>query len=501
MQINMQSTGRSLAKNTIWNSIDKFSGIGIQMLCTFCMARFLTPSDYGLIGMLSIFIEISNTLIQSGLGSALIREKFLSREDYSTVFWFNLVVSSVLYAVLYVAAPFIADFYQQEQLTAICRVSFLVLPISALSIVQNTKFQRDLNFKKLSLISLSTSILASFIAICAAFYFRNVWAIVLQMLVSNILRSSFLWLASDMRPNFSFSMGVFVKYFKFSKNILLSSIIGAIFNNINNLLIGRFYTPADLGYYAQADKMKGVTSYNTSQVIQSVTYPLLSKVNNDGIDLKIMYKKIILTTLLFVSIIVVLFMTIACDAFEVLMGSSQWRTSGIYFMILGLNSLLIPLHSINQNILLVKGNSRTLLWLEICRRIIMIIILLVVVNFSVYFFAAGLSIYSFLLLFLNLHFCGKPINYTLSEQLRDITPILCKQVIVFIIGLCLNFLFSGINVYIRMIVVLSIGIIIEFVLFRKNKYLLMTVSLLPKNKVTNLLKRCLSVTNRMGKYN
>lgn len=489
----MQSTGKTLAKNTIWSSVERFSGIGIQLLCTFCMARFLAPADYGLIGMLSIFIELSNALIQSGLGSALIRESHVTKTDYSTVFWFNLLVSIILYAFMFLLAPYVASFYHQEQLGIISKVALLVLPISALSIIQSTKLQKELNFKKLSIVSLISSVIASVVAICAAFYLRNVWAIVIQMIVSNILRTTLLWLLTDMYPNFSFSTSSFNKYFGFSKNLLLSSIIGSIFNNLNNLLIGRFYTPADLGYYAQADKMKGIVSYNTSQVIQSVTFPLLSKVNNEGEDIKLFYKKIIQTTLLFVSTVVVLFMTISCDVFQVLMGSELWRTSGIYFMILGVNAMLFPLHSINQNILLVKGSSDTLLKLEIVRRIIMIAILLVVVNYSVYYFAAGLSIYSFLLLFLNLYYCGQPINYTLSEQLSDVFPILIKQALVFFIGLLFNNLLETIDIYLRISLVLLMGIFAELTLFRKNEYLLLSLSLLPQNRFTKLVRRILII--------
>ena len=225
----------------------------------------------------------------------------------------------------------------------------------------------------------------------------------------------FLWLTTDFVPVLKFSFSSLKKYFSFSKNIMLSAIIGTIFNNIYSLVIGKAYSVTELGYYSQADRIKNLGSQTTTQVIQSVTYPFLSKINNETGDIKEGYKKIIAVTLIFVGTVMAFLMGCSPQLFELLLGSSEWRIAGIYFLLIGINGILFPLHCINQNILMVKGDSKTILRLEIVRRAIMVLILLVTVNFDMVIFVSGLTFYSISLLFLNLYYCGKPIDYSLKD--------------------------------------------------------------------------------------
>ena len=461
---------QELVSNTVWNAIENYSMIGIQLLCTFLLARFLTPADFGLVGMLVVFTAIAQTFVDSGFGVALIREKDVSPAGYSSVFYLNLFIALCLYFLLCICSGAIADFYRQPVLNEICKISFLVLPLNALCIVQTTILKRELRFRKLCLITLSAVLLSSILAIVSAYYLRNVWALVIQNVSLFGFRSLFLWLSSRWHPTPSFSWPLISRYFSFSKNILVAGLVGSVFNNIYSLLIGRFYTATDLGFYSQADRVKNVASHTSTSVVQNVTYPILSRVNNEGGDLRNAYKKIICVTMLFVGCVMALVTGVASDLFEVLMGSSAWRRSGFYFILLSISGILFPLHAVNQNILMVVGKGKTLMYLEIVRRCIMIMILLLTVRYSIAIFVFGNSIYSILLLFLNLYYCGKPIHYSIAQQLRDVAPILARQALIILTGIGVSYLLSQQLIYVRLIISILSMVIIGYCLFLNNDY-------------------------------
>lgn len=469
---------KQLAKNTIWNALERFSLLGVQLICTFILARFLKPDDFGIIGMLIVFTTISNTIIDSGFVQTIIREKDVSEREYSSVFYFNVLVAIIIYIILYFSSPYIADFYHQPILNDVCKLTFLVIPVNALCLVQNAILMRSIQFKKICIAAIIASVTSSIIAIFLAYYYRNVWALVVQNVATYALKAIMLWIMTGWIPKLYFSTSVIKKYFSFSKNLLISGLIGNIFNNIYSIVIGRFYTATDLGFYMQADRVKNVASMSTTSVIQNVTYPILSKVNNNGGNIKDAYRKIITTTVVFVGFIMALLMCISCDLFEVLMGNPIWRVSGTYLFILSISGMLFPLHAINQNILLVKGDSKSILRLEIIRRITMIVILLITLHYDIIIFISGTAIYSFLLLFLNLHFCGKPINYSVYQQLKDVSPIFFRLGIMITITLLISRLFSSMGLIYRISLTLLLAIIIGLIVFWRNATFKETIVLL-----------------------
>lgn len=465
-----------LANNTIWNTIENYSMIGIQLLCTFILARFLSPADFGIIGMLAVFTTIAQTVIDSGFAQAIIREKDINNKDYSTIFYFNAGIAIIIYILLYFSAPFIAIFYNLPQLIDICRVLFLVVLFNSLCIIQTAKLRRELRFKKLCIISICASVISSIAAIIAASYLKNVWAIVIQMTLSYFLRSMLLFIIAKWHPDFFFSWEILHKYFQFSKNLLLSGLVGNIFNNIYAILIGRFYTATELGYFSQADRLRNVSSHTSTSVIQNVTYSIFSKMNNESSNLLNAYKKVISISLIYVGGIVTLLMCVAEDLFQLVMGSEIWRISGRYLFYLGTAGILFPLHSINQNILLVKGKSRDILYLEIARRSIMLLILFITIHYNISIFILGYSLYSVLLLFLNLYFCGKPINYTLGQQLKDIFPILLRFVFIICTSLLTNHMLRDFTISFRFIITSFLCIFIGLILFLRNQYFMELLS-------------------------
>lgn len=463
------STSKQIAKNVIWKYLELTSVSGIQLLCTFIMARFLTPADYGILGIVIIFSAFADVFIYSGFGQALIREKEVTRIDYSTILYFNIAVSLILYALLYFSSSIIAYLYEQPILNDICKVAYLILPIHALSLVQMTKLQKEVKFKKIFFISLTSSLLSAIIAIYLAYLYRNVWALVLQVMMTSVTRCILLWITSDFVPLLKFSKESFKKYFKFSKNLLMSGFISTLFNNIYYLIIGKAYSTTELGYYSQAKKISDLSSHTTTQVVQSVTYPILSRIDNEGGDIKEGYKKIISVTLIIVGSVMALLLSCAQDFFEFCMGEPVWRTAGIYFILIGISGILYPLHAINQNILLVKGESKNVLRLEIIRRSIMITILLVTMNFDVEIFVFGLSFYSFVLLFLNLYYCGKPISYTVKEQLKDTMPIFTRLAIMVLLGYFAAHLLPSVPIMIRIILSCTVCLTSGLLMFWKQQ--------------------------------
>jgi len=472
------SISKQLANNVLWKNLEQFSVLGIQLLCTFIMAHFLSPSDYGIINILIIFTGFANIIIDSGFGQAIIREKNVTLTDLSTVLFFNFTVSVILYIIFYFLSGLIADFFNQPIIEDLSKVTFLILPLNALCIVQNTMLVKEIRFKKLCIITLIASLIASAIAIYIAYKYRSIWALVIQNVLTYLLRCLFFWITTSFKPVPEFSVMSLRRYFKFSKNLLMSSFIGSVFNNIHSFVIGSSYSVTDLGYYSQADRVKNACSVTTTQVIQSVTYPILTKLDNEVGDIKDGYKKIISITLIFVGFLMVLFMGCACDLFELLMGSGQWRLTGKFFILLGISGVLYPLHCINQNILMVKGMSKTILYLEIARRVIMITLIAISIHFEISYFVFSLSVYSFLLLFLNLHFCGKPINYSVTEQLKDTLPIFIRLAIIFFITYFVRESLSVSHIIIRVISSLLAGSISGILLFWNYKYFKMALELL-----------------------
>ena len=472
----MSTRQLQMASGSFWNAMERFSTMGIQLICTFILARFLTPSMFGLMGMLVVFTLIGNTITESGFSQTLIREQEVSRQTLSTVFWTNIILSLLIYIILWFAAPNIASFYHEPILTDVSRVTFLVIPLGALSIIQLTLCNRDLEFRKMCIISITASIISCIIAIIWAWRTHSVWALVIQNVMTYALRALGFWLTTKFRPALTFASDELRRLFAFSRNLLITGLIGNIFNNIYTLLIGRFYGATQAGYFVQADRIRLVTSNSMTQVVQSVSYPILSQINNssnssntpNSSNLYQPYRRIILVTLLFVGFLMTLLMSVGEDLMQLLMGSAEWRVAGQYLMALGVVGILYPLHAVNQNILLVKKMGRTVLWIEIARRALMIVLIVAALQFGVDVFVWSYALYSFLLIFLNLYVCGRPIGYGLVEQLRDILPILMGFLLMIVVAECSNHILSMQSLILRFFITLSITLIVGILYFHRH---------------------------------
>lgn len=442
----------------IWSAIERFSCLFIQLLSTFIIARILSPSDFGLLGMLAIFTALGQTLLDSGFGQALIRKEDANDVDYSSVFYLNVVIGFCIYGVLYYLSSHIAAFYSIPDLEILSKIAFLVLPINALGLIQYTLLVKHVNFKSLSRISILAAFISGTLGIITAYYWKNVWALVLQNLLMYGCRTILFWILGSWRPIKTFSIKSIKEMLPFSLNLLFTGIISNIFNNLYSLVIGKVYNAVELGYYSQAERIQKIPSNSITEVVQRVSYPILAKIQNDKRNLKEGYRKIIRVVLFTIVPIMLILIGISEDLFDVLL-TEKWKIAAKYFQILCVIGILYPLHSINLNILSVRGNSKLILLLEIIRKILLVCFLIFFSHFDIIYFIYSQVLYSVIVLFLNLYFCGREINYTLYQQIGDILPVLMVGASGFSVIISIKHIFE-LNQYLMILCQISVFIII-----------------------------------------
>ena len=343
----------------LWSSIQKFGTMGISFVSNIILARLLTPEDYGCIGMLMIFILVANTFIDGGFGSALIQKREPTQEDYSTIFYWNLFLSTILYVLLFWAAPWIAEFYNIPLLSSVLRIQGIVLILNSLSIIQQNRLRKQLLFKKLSMVSIVSATLSLTITIYLAYLGWGVWALVAQQLLMSAFNVIFYWVIGKWFPSFVFSRQSFKELFGFGGFILLSNLINTLCNNIQGLLIGRFFSPVIMGLYTQARKLEEVASTSFSRVVDQVSYPVLSTVQNDKQVMINVLRKLIMS-LAYVCFPMMILLVLIGDSLIILLYSEKWIDCVPYFRILCVAGIAICLQGVNYYAVAAVGKSREL---------------------------------------------------------------------------------------------------------------------------------------------
>jgi teichuronic acid exporter len=432
------SLKKETVKGFIWSFLQQFSTQLITFLVQIVLARVLLPSEFGLIGMLTVFIGIATAFFEGGMTSSLIRVSKVDTKDYSTVFFFNLGVSLLVYLLFFVSAPYIALFYKQPILTNIARVYGLSFIFLAFGTVQNTILVREMKFKKQALISFPALLIGSFLGVFLAYNNSGVWSLVYSMLLTNLLTSIFLWFSSDWRPKFIFDMDKFKLHFHFGYKMTISSLLDTVFTNIYQIIIGRIYSPVTVGYYTRANSLMMLPVGNISTALNKVVFPLFAKVQDDISALREAYKKIMLIVLFIVTPIIVL-MALLGNELVTFLFTEKWLPVVPIFQIICFSGILYPLHMYNLLILQVKGRSDLFLRLEIIKKIILIFIILISVFFGFTALLFGYVVASIIALFINTHYAGSIIDYSMKRQLLDILPIFvistCMGLVVFLINI------------------------------------------------------------------
>jgi O-antigen/teichoic acid export membrane protein len=404
-----------------WTGLQQFGRQGIAFITSIILARILSPYEFGLIAMIGIFIALGDSLIKGGLTNSLIRSENISEDDYSTVFIFNLIGSLLIYLLLYILAPSIATFYKQTELVEIIRWYGIVFIINALSAVQITRLTKKMDFKTQLIISLPSIFLSSSIGIYLAYNDYGVWSLVWSAIVQSLASTIQLWLHTRWIPNFVFSKEKFKLHFSYGVRIMLASILDIIFVNIYTLIIGRFFLPIQVGYYNRANTLQMFPVTNLSMIVNKVSFPLFASIQNDDIRLKQVFRKMMQLILYVIAPILVLMAVLAEPIFRFLF-TEKWLPAVPYFQILCYNGILYPIHSYNLQILNVKGRSDLFLKLEVLKKTLAVIMILITFQFGIYGLLIGSTITSTIAFFINTYFSGKLINYNAFDQLKDLFP-------------------------------------------------------------------------------
>lgn len=459
----------SLKEKTIsgmlWSSVGKFGVMGLQFVSNMVLARLLMPSDYGAVGMLNVFIAISGIFVTAGFGSALIQKKNPTHLDYTSVFYWNLVVAIVFYGILFLCGPAIARFYKMPELCAVLRVQSLSLIVNAFSTVQTNQLLKQLKFKVLSIRNIVGTVIGTIVAIVMAFYGYGVWSLVASSLVGSVASVFLLWRMSSWRPTWEFSWNSIKELFSFGGLIALSSFVETIYGNILSLILGKYYSPSTLGYYTQARKLERIPSEALSSVVGSVSFPVFSSIQDDKEKLLWGLKKNI-KSLMFVNVPLMILLAMIGRPLIFLLYGPKWEVSILYFQILCFGGMVYSLNSLNVNIIKSLGKGRAYFYLQLTKRLIalsMIIGSIFIGKYGIMDGVLALVIVYTLSFYVNIVantvVNKRLIGYGLMSQIKDVAVYFVFGGIAAAIIWGLGRLLGGWNQYIVMIIQVIVYII------------------------------------------
>jgi O-antigen/teichoic acid export membrane protein len=407
----------------LWSLWQQVSSKIVGFLISLFLARMLDPAQFGLIAMLAIFIAIGNSLLDSGLTASLIRTPDADGRDFSTVFFFNLVGSCFLYSVLFFAAPFIADFYQQPLLTAIIRVYGVILIINAFFGVQSTLLVKDMKFKLQTNIQIPAAIGGGLLGILLARLGYGVWSLVWMGLCTSFLSTALHWIYSPWRPALLFDKACFKKHFSFGYKMTLSGLLDTVYQNLYLIIIGKYFSASLLGFYWRADTISQLPISNISTAVNKVAYPMFAQIAHDPARLKEVYKKLMQQVVFWNAPALIFLSLIARPLFHILL-TDKWLPAVPFFKILCLCGIMYPLHVYNLNILKVLGKSALFFKLEVIKKILSVAGILLFIPFGIYGLLYFQLFFNLVAYYINSVYSGRLIAYPIMEQIEDILPTL-----------------------------------------------------------------------------
>lgn len=415
------STKEIAARGMFWTAIQGVVSQVLGLVVMIVLGRLLRPEDFGLVGMIAIFISISSALVGGGMGNALVQKTDLREDDYSTVFIFNFSVSLFLYWILFLVAPLISRFYDQPQLILITRVLGLLIVINSFGITQSARLTREMDFKTHALIGMAALLISGSIAITAACMGYGVWTLVIQQLVSSIITIYGLYRACGILNSLKFSKTSFKSLFGFGSNLLAASIYAQIFQNLYNIVLGKFYSAATLGFYTRAKRLSELGSGLIAQILHKVTYPLLCSINEDEARLISVYSRLIRIAAFIVFPTMTLASLLAEPLIRTLLGEA-WLESVFILQVLAIARITYPISVINMNILNAKGRSDLFLKVDLLKAPMILIILAITIPFGIKAIIIGQAIGAWISFFINAYLPGKLFGYGGLRQIKDMLP-------------------------------------------------------------------------------
>lgn len=412
---------KSFINNFIWRFAERCGAQLVTFIVSIVLARILTPEDYGVVALATVFTSILQVFVDSGLGTALIQKKKADDLDFSSVFYFNFVVCIVLYIIMFFTAPFISVFYNDSSLTSIVRVASLTIVISGVKGIQQAYVSRNMLFKRFFFATLGGTIFSAFIGIGLAYAGFGVWAIVAQQLSNTAIDTIILWITVKWRPKKMFSIKRLKELLNFGWKLLISSLFNTVYNNLRNLIIGKYYSSADLAYYNQGDKFPNLIVTNINSSIDSVLLPTLSSAQDEKKRVKSMTRRAIKTS---TYIMAPLMMGLAFCATPIvrLILTEKWMPCVPYLQIFCITYMFWPIHTANLNAINAMGRSDYFLKLEIVKKAIGMLLLLSTMHFGVMVMAYSLLVTTVTSMIINSWPNKNLLGYSLKEQIIDIFP-------------------------------------------------------------------------------
>jgi O-antigen/teichoic acid export membrane protein len=401
------------------------SNIGLKsvtLIVNIVLARLLVPEDFGLVAMLMIFFAVSQSFVESGFSQALIREKELTEKDKATTFYLNVIIAVVCYLLLWIAAPKIASFYNNEKLIALTRFMGLSIVFQSFYIVQQATLTHALNFKKITIVSLTASVLSSVIAVVMAYQNLGVWALAVKYVSFSLIAAILFYVVNPWYPRASFSRQSYHRLFGFGSKLLLSGLLDTFYQNIYNLIIGKYYSAATLGYYAQAKMYVDQATQTSTSTLQTVTYPILSQTKDDLERLRSSHKRIIMASSYIIFPMTIGLAVLAEPLIMTFVGE-KWKGAIPLVQILCVSEILYHLHAINLNLLKVMGRSDLFLKLEVIKKINTTIAILIGIKFGLWGLLIGSVVNSYVALFINMYYTHRLVQYSYREQIADLLPV------------------------------------------------------------------------------
>ena len=451
-----QSLKDKTVKGVVWSSVERFSVQGVQFLVMLVIARLLDPKDFGLIGMLAIFLAVAQSLIDSGFSQALIRKQNRTEVDNSTVFYFNIIVSAILYLILYAIAPWVAGFYNEPQLCSLMRVLCLIIIINSFAVVQRALYTASINFKTQAKASFIAAIISGVVGVWLAYNGYGVWTLVWQQLLNAGVNTLLLWVYSNWYPRWQYSWKSFRQLFSFGSKLLVSGLIDTLFTNIYLLVIGKIFSASSLGFYTQADRFTKLPSSNITGILQRVTYPVLCSLQDDDNRLREDYRKLLRLSAFIIFPLMCLLAGIAYPLVDLLLGE-KWRFAATLIIPLSFTMMWYPIHAINLNLLQVKGRSDLFLRLEIIKKIIGVSVLVLSIPLGLLFMCYAGIVTSIICLIINTYYTGKLIRVGFLMQMKDLMGTLLLSLAVFGVSYMVSSIANAI--IIQLLLGVSIGIV------------------------------------------
>lgn len=454
---------KRVVNNFIWRFLERCGAQGVTLVVSIVLARLLNPEIYGTVALVTVFTTIMQIFVDSGMGNALIQKKDADDLDFSSVFYFNILICSVLYLIMFFAAPFIAAFYKIPELTAVVRVLSLILIISGVKNVQQAYVSRHLMFKKFFFSTLGGTIGAAIIGIAMAYLGFGVWALVAQMLFNTTIDTLILWITVKWRPKKMFSIQRLKSLFSYGWKLLVSSLLDTVYNNIRQLIIGKVYTKSDLAYYNNGKKYPEYLVSNINTAIDSVLLPTMSNEQDHPERVKSMTRRAIKTATFIIMPLMVGFAVCSKQLVSLIL-TDKWLPAVPFMQIFCISFAFYPIHTANLNAIKAMGRSDLFLKLEIIKKSIGVVTIIIAVKFGVMAMAYSMLVTSFISQVVNSWPNKKLLNYSYLEQVKDMLPQIGLSILMGMIVYFVSFL--HLNSLITLLIQIPIGVIVYW-LFSK----------------------------------